>query len=334
MNIRLNLLAAMVLIFTTPPVLTAQGGIHLLVVSGLSGEESFASTFETTAGTLIDVARDRWKLPDGSVIWLGERCVDAPPTVSAIATRETIASAFDTLAARSQPGDVVMVVLVGHGSGEGEGTRLSIAGPDPVVADYQRWLAGLFGRTVVFVNTASASGDVLPILSGPDRVVITSTRSATERNATIFAQHFVHGIASDEADANKDGTLTLLEAYDYARRAVDEAYTSAGRLLTEHAQLDDNGDREGTADVTLPLARDGQLAARLVLGTRSAPTDPRVTALLEQRRDLESAVEALRLRRDAMSAADYADEMERLLVAIAEHTRDIRALGQAGGGEP
>lgn len=332
MSRRTAWLALGVLALGAPVLVAAQGGMHLLVVSGLSGEASFASTFETTAGTLIDVARARWKLPEGSSIWLGERCEGAPPTVSGVATRDRIAAAFDSLASRSRPGDVVMVLLLGHGSGEGEGTRLSIAGPDPVATDYRRWVAGLFGRTVVFINAASASGDFLPILSGPERVVITSTRSATERNATVFAQHLVHGIASDEADANKDGTLTLLEAYDYARRAVDEAYTSTGRLLTEHAQLDDDGDREGTADVTLPLARDGQLAARLSLGTRSTPTDPRVTTLLAERHDLEARVEALRLRREVMSATDYADEMERLLVAIAEHTRDIRALEQSGGG--
>lgn len=311
---------------------TGQETIHLLVISGLSGERSFATSFATSAGTLLGTARTRWQVPAAQATWLAESAEAGDARdVRGLATREGIAAAFDTITARSAAGDLVLVVLIGHGSGEGPDSRLSVPGPDPTAADYRRWLDRLAGRRVAFVNGASASGDFLPVLSAPDRVVITATRSATERNATTFLTHFVHGIASDEADANRDGQLTLLEAYDYARRAVDEAYTADNRLLTEHAQLDDVGDGTGTADTSVPEATDGRVAARIILGARAAPVSPRVATLLAERRALEGEVEALRRTRDRYETDAYAEALEALLVAIAERTQAIRAIE---GGAP
>jgi hypothetical protein len=313
----------------------AQDAIHLLVVTGLSGERSFATSFGTAATTLLTTARNRWEVPTDQAIWLAESIAAGDSgEVRGIATREAIAAAVDSIVARSAEGDVVLVVLIGHGSGEGAESRLSLPGPDPTAAEYGRWLDRLVGRRVAIINGASASGDFLAVLSAPGRVVITATRSATERNATTFMRHFTHGIASGEADANRDGQLTLLEAYDYARRSVDEAYTADSRLLTEHAQLDDDGDGNGTADTSVPEATDGRVAARIVLGARAAPVSPRVAVLLAERRALEGEVEALRRTRDRHEADAYADALEALLVAIAERTQAIRALEAEAGGAP
>ncbi len=313
----------------------AQDAMHLLVVTGLSGERSFATSFNTSASTLLTTARTRWDVAPTQAIWLAES-IEAGDSgeVRGVATREAIAAAVDSLARQSAEGDIVLVVLIGHGSGEGAESRLSVPGPDPTAAEYGRWLDLLAGRRVAIINGASASGDFLPVLAAPGRVVITATRSATERNATTFMTHFTHGIASDEADANRDGQLTLLEAYDYARRAVDEAYTADSRLLTEHAQLDDDGDGKGTSDTSVPEASDGRVAARIVLGARAAPVSPQVAALLAERRALEGEVEALRRTRDRYDAESYADALETLLVAIAERTQAIRALEARAGGAP
>ena len=330
-----RLLLLMGLLCAAAPRASAQEAIHLLVVTGLSGERSFAASFGTAATTLLATAQNRWEVPARHTTWLAES-LDAGEVgeVRGVATREAISAAFDSLVAQSAVGDVVLVVLIGHGSGEGAESRLSVPGPDPTAADYRRWLDRLTGRRVALVNAASASGDFLQVLAAEERVVITATRSATERNATTFMTHFAHGIASGEADANRDGQLTLLEAYDYARRAVDEAYTADGRLLTEHAQLDDDGDGKGTADTSVPEASDGRVAARIVLGARAAPVSPQVAVLLAERRALEGDVEALRRTRDRYDAESYADALEDLLVAIAERTQAIRVLEARTGGEP
>lgn len=309
-----------------PTLLRAQdGNLHVLVITGLSGEPSFAASFTTAGGALIEAACDLWGVSDSSVVWLAEDPSRDRDRIGGRATRGAIDTALAQIAARSKRGDVVAVILIGHGSSQGADSRLSIPGADPTAADYSRWLDRFTGRTVVAVVAASGSGDFLPVLARPGRIVITATRSATERNESLFASRFAHGLASLEADADKDGRVSVLEAFGYAQREVAAAYQADGRLQTEHAQLDDDGDGRGTATPGRDGVTDGALARRVTFGRSAASNDPRVAALLEERRNLETQVEELRRRKDSMTESAYLAELERLLVAIAERTQAIRA---------
>jgi hypothetical protein len=285
---------------------------HVLVVTGLGGEPAYRAAFLDVATRLHGIATTQWNVPDSNVIVLTG---DASPDTKRIqgrSTREAVGNAFLTIARRARPGDVVTVFLHGHGSGQGAESRVNLPGPDPTAAEFAAWIGGFAQQTVVFVNAASASGDFARVLAGPRRLVLTSTRSAVERNETRFASHFVRGLESLEADANKDGRVTVLEAFDYARRAVEREYEQGNRLLTEHAVLSDSS-----------------LAATVTFGVRRAAADPRVAALVAERQALEEQVAALRARKASMAEAAYEAELERLLVAIAEKSAAIRAAGGA-----
>ena len=51
------------------------------------------------------------------------------------------------------------VVLIGHGSGQGDASRFNLPGPDLTAADFARLLAPLARQQVAFVNASSASVD-------------------------------------------------------------------------------------------------------------------------------------------------------------------------------
>jgi hypothetical protein len=225
-------------------------------------------------------------------------------------TRENIGSAFVALSRRVQPGDVLLVLLFGHGSGEGPQSKVNLPGPDATAAEYAAWLAPFAAQQVVFVNAATGSGDFVPVLAGPGRVVITATRSAMEKNDSEFLQHFTRALGSDDADADKDGRLSVQEAFRFARTEVAKSYERTNRMLTEHAVVSDS------------LA-----AARITFGRRAASADPRIAALIAERQALESQVAALRARKASMEAAAYEAELERLLLAIAEKSQAIKAAG-------
>src|SRR6185312_1167925 len=53
-------------------------------------------------------------------------------------------------------------------------------------------------------------------------------------------------IADPRADLDKDGQVSLLEAFLTASGGVQEYYRTHSQLATEHALLDDNGDKLGT----------------------------------------------------------------------------------------
>jgi len=278
----------------------------VLLVTGLSGEPRFATGFHTAASALYDAAQARWGVPDSSLIYLAEDPVQDPKRIRGRATRDNLAAAFGELARRSAPGDVVLIVLIGHGSGQGADSRLSLPGPDATAADFAGWLRPLAGRTTVLVNAASGSGDFLPALADSSRVVVTATRTAFERNETTFAGHFARGLSSGEADADKDGRVTVLEAFQFAKREVARGYEARNLLLTEHAQLSDSA-----------------LARSVAFGTLPIPADPRVAALYAERRALEGQVDALRRRKGSLDSLAYEGELERLLLEIARKTAAI-----------
>ncbi len=299
---------------------------HLLVVAGAGGEPRYTAEFHAAARAIADAARGRFGVPDSNVVYLGEDAAPGPGRPAARATGENVRRALAGAAARARPGDQVWVVLVGHGSGQGEQSRFNLLGPDMTAADFRRALAPLAAQRVAFVNAASASGDFARVLAGRNRAVVTATKSALERNETTFARHFAAALAAPGADVDKDGGVSLLEAFAYARREVARAYEQDNRLLTEHAQLDDDGDGAASGEPG-PRARDGALAAAIALrpASRLAAADPRVARLVAERADLEARVAALRRGKDAMPQPAYERELERLLVELARTGQAIRA---------
>lgn len=313
---------ALLLAAATPQ--SAVPNTHVLLVTGLSGEPRFATAFHAAAASLFDAAKARWVGSDSSLIYLAEDPAQDPARITGRATREGVASAIARLGARSAPGDVVLIVLMGHGSGEGADSRLSLPGPDATVADFATWLGPLAGRVVVLVNTASGSGDFVAALSAKDRVVITANRTALERNETTFGAYFANALISEAADADRDGRVTLLEAFEYARREVAKGYESRSLLATEHPMLDDDGDGKGTATPGA-VKGDGALSRTVAFGITAMPTDPKVAGLVAERRALEAQVDALRRKKGGMDSTAYERELERLLVEIATRSAAIRA---------
>ena len=303
-------LSAALALSGTPRALSAQAGgaTRVLLVTGLSGEPRFATGFHAAASALYDAAQWHWGVPDSSLIYLAENPARDPKRIRGHATRDNLAAALGELARRSVPGDLVLVVLIGHGSSQGADSRLSLPGPDATAGDFAGWLKPLGGRLTVLVNAASGSGDFLPVLADSSRVVVTATKTAFERNETTFAEPFARGLGSGAADADKDGRVTLLEAFQFAKREVARGYEARNVLLTEHAQLSDSA-----------------LARSVAFGTQPVPADPAVAALYAERRALEAQVDALRRRKGGLDSLAYERELERLLLELAGKSAAIRA---------
>jgi hypothetical protein len=311
------------------PLASSLAQTRLVIISGLAGEPKYVASFYAWSASLVEAARSRYGIADSNITWLAEDPAKAPGRIAGKSTKESVERTLDGLAARMRAGEQLVLVLVGHGSTQGDGVRLTLPGPDLSAADLARLLAKHGSRRVAVIVAASSSGDFVSALSGPGRVIITATKSGFERNESIFGAHFVAALAGDGADADKDSRVSLLEAFTYATREVRRIYEQENRLLTEHALLDDNGDHSGSAE---PGARggDGGLARSFFLtgaaSATAASSDPRAAALRKEKEELESKIEALKGRKDAMEAKAYEAELERLLVELAATTRALRAL--------
>jgi hypothetical protein len=308
----------------------AQDTTHLLILSGLDADAEHGDRFFAWASALVETARTRFQSPPERIVYLADKPDRAPDLIAGRATRDAIEQAFADLAGRAAPTDVVFIVLFGHGTSDGRDARFNLPGPDMSAADFRRLLDTLRAERVVFVNTTSASGDFVKALSGPRRTILTATRTAAERFDTQFGGFFVEAFASDEADANKDRRVSVLEAFGYARSQVQRSFEQAGFLQTEHALLDDDGDGEGTQEpeATKP---DGRASASLYLGipplttASGAPiTDPAIQGLYQERVELERRIQELAAIKDQMPPEKYEAELERLGTDLALKNREIR----------
>lgn len=281
---------------------------HVLVAAGLSGDPTFKTRFGAAVRAVREAATNRWGVADSNITVLTEDST----TYNGRSTRENLAAAFVGMSRRVQPGDIVLVLLMGHGSGEGPGSKVNLPGPDATAAEYATWLAPFSKQQVVFVNAATGSGDFVPVLAAPGRVVVTATRSAVEKNDAEFLKFFTQALTTDDADSNKDGRLSVFEAFRFAQTEVQKSYEAGNRMLTEHAVLSDS-----------------VVATRVSFGRQAVSNDPRITALIAERQQLESQVASLRSRKSQMESTTYDAELEKLLLAIAEKSAAIKA---AGGG--
>jgi len=171
---------------------------------------------------------------------------------------------------------------------------------------------------VAFINTSSSSGAFLPASASPGRVVVTATKTGGERNETQFPEFFVEAFNDAAADRDRNGHVSVLEAFEYAKAKVTQAFQQKGLLLTEHAAMDDGGDGLA-ATIFLGIGRaDGALAVDT--------SDPEMKALVDERDALDREIAALKLKKTAMDEAQYDGQMERLLTDLALKTKAIRDL--------
>ncbi len=210
----------------------------LIVVSGIGGEAVYSETFSKWSKTLMSAAQTRMGMPREQLVYLAETDTD---DADGISHKSAVNAAIDELAARASAGDTIFLFLIGHGTAHGDRFLFNLPGPDISASELDGMLQPHGDLRWVIVNGAPSSGPFIQALSAPTRVVVTATASAAERYHTLFPEYFIAAYAETGADSDKNGRVSTLEAFDFAKREVARNYTDKGTLLSEHAMLDDSG---------------------------------------------------------------------------------------------
>jgi hypothetical protein len=291
-----------------------------LIVAGASGGPEYVAQYERWTSDLSTSLIENLKFDPALVTVLSD--ASRPSSASSAANvRRAIAST----ASRMTRDDLLLIVLIGHGTFDGTDAKFNLVGRDLESTEWSDLLRQLPGRLVI-VNTAAASFPFLERLAGPRRIVVTATDTAAQRFDTIFPEYFIQSIADVAADLDKNGRISVWEAFAAASASVRRHYQQRGQLSTERALLDDNGDGVGN-EFSSPRD-DGSLASRTYLDESlpgAAPTDEVMLKLLQRKAMLEAEVDDLKIRRAFLSAAEYAREFERIMIDLAQVSHDIRA---------
>jgi hypothetical protein len=278
----------------------AAAATHTVVIAGLGGEPQYEQRFREQATAISTAAKKAAKDPSHVLLLLGDR-----------ATADSVRRELQALAKRVSAEDDATIVLIGHGSFDGEEYRFNLPGPDLTARELGALFDQLPARDQLIVNATSASGAALERWQAPQRVIITATKNGGERTATRFAEHWAQAVSTDAADVDKDQVVTAMEAYEYAARQVAAAFKSDASLATEHSRL------EGEKPERFAVAHLG--------GVAGVSSDPEVAGLLSQRRGIEQDLVAVKGRKESLPENEYYDQLEGVLVRLAMLQREIDA---------
>lgn len=288
-----------------------------VIINGAGGEPAYAKQFAEWTKELNSILSQRYGFTSTQIKVLSEQT----------ATAEEVKRTFGVLKSDLDANNVLFVFLIGHGSFDGKESKFNLVGPDLSATDYNQLLAALPTRRIVVFNMSSASGEFVKSLSAKGRIIVTATRNGQETNATRFPGFFIAALSATDGDTDQDGHVSVLEAFVYANRLTEEFYKRAGRLATEHALLDDNGDGVGREKAE---AGEGLLARATYLDSLSvdeAAANAATGKLMKERARLEGEIEQLLPRKLLMPEAEYEAALERLFIELAKVNRSIKQAG-------
>jgi hypothetical protein len=306
------------LVATSPAVAADR---YALVVSGAPGGAAYAATYQKWEQQLTAALRDRLGFSPNRIEVLSGTAVEADRS----STRAHVERAVAHLKSVTHGDDLVLVVLIGHGTADGGTAKFNLPGPDLTSIDWAALLRELPGR-LVFIDTTAASAPFLADLSARGRIVITATESTAERYDTVFPAELIAALTDPAADLDKNGRVSVWELFQFVNRRVARHFDEQGLLATEHALIDDNGDGIG-ADAAAQSPSDGALARATYLERDRAEEtgDATMTALVAKRRALEEKAEVLRQKRPTVAPEAWEREYEQLMIELARVSHRIRA---------
>lgn len=321
------------------------------ILCGAGGEARYQEQFREWGLGLRTALTETLGIAPRRVHLLMEKLpqADVPLPPGAIPTTlESIQQLFDDLAQSVSNEDDLYLYIIGHGSYLKRISKLHLPGPDISAETFGTLLDRIPARRHIILNSTASSAGFINILSGPNRVICTATKSVDEFNATEYMEYFIEGLREGAADRNYDERITFLEACEYAAEITATWYRGEGLIATEHAILDDNGDGLGSR---LPIADavedlfpedlkeanlalfDGNLASRCFLKDLIfPPTVPEslVTAYLAA---LDEAA-VLKKQKPVMDPDTYYTQLETIMLRAARTNREIHTLTAAADTQP
>jgi uncharacterized caspase-like protein len=285
-----------------------------LTIAGLGGEPDYEQRFAMLA-TEID-----------SILKAAGADARIETLKGPAATRENVRGMMEKIAHEITPQDAFVVMLIGHGSFDGVDYRIDLPGPDLSAAELAALLDRVPAARQLVVNMTSSSGGAIEVLRKANRVLITATKTGTERNATVFARYWVESLRDPAADVDKNETISALEAFHYAQHKTTEYYDSQKRLATEHSMLEDTGKGPGVRSPS-PDNSQGLRAAQFPLvrlgAAKSLIDNPEKRKLLDKKESLERQIDELKYAKAAMAADEYRKQLTAMLLELARTQEEL-----------
>ena len=296
-------------------IIRAHAASYYLTVSGLGGDTDYESQFA------------KWSADLDRNLKLNSKNARVETLSGAAVTKTHVRELMALWAAQIQPDDSFALFLIGHGNFDGSDYKFNVPGPDITGGDLRSWLGGIKATRQLVVDMTSCSGAVMPLLAAKGRIVITATKSGTEKNSPVFPRYFIEAFHDSAADTDKDGAISALEAFRYTQQKVNAYFITEKLIASEHALFSDNGSTAGVREPGIQN-QNGLLAGAFPLlrssSERTLATDaPAKQKYIRHKDDLEAKIDRLKYEKSNLAEADYKQQLNALLLDLARTQAEI-----------
>jgi len=298
---------------------------YALIITGAAASQEIKGRFWQWSASLHDILSRDYGYTKDTITLLFDDGGDEQLTdfrIDGSSRRQDIEATISRLSEQLEAGDQLSIILIGHGSSTDDAAKFNIVGPDITGNEFAALLQGFNQQDLVIINGISAGYEFSTALSARGRVVLSATRTRAERYDPMFPQFFIEALESRAGDRDKNARVSVLETYLYASQSVLAWYSDQGRLPTERAVLDDNGDAVFSLEPASG-AGDGSLAeiAYFDLSNGSEiKQSPQALQLHTQMQEIERSIFLLRGQKTNYLEEDYWQQLEALLIDLARTT--------------
>lgn len=251
-----------------------------VIVSGSSGDARHARWFWNSSTWIYRVLKEKYGYEDENIYYLYEEPTRAARqeededknrkvVIDGKATLGNFRKILEHLEGIVAEGDRLFFFMIGHAGFHNGDSWHDLVGEDLSGAEFGRRLDRLKTKNIVAVFSPCQTEGFILKAGKPGRVILTSTRR-NENNCAGVAEAAIRGLEDSKYDLDKDGRLSLYEAYESVVQEQVDWYRSHGLRQSEHALIDDNGDARGSYLPDEPDRGDGETAKGVFLGNNGS----------------------------------------------------------------
>ncbi len=158
-----------------------------------------------------------------------------------ISNAENLKETIKILAAAVQPEDRFIFYYVGQANIVAGKLRLNLPGEDITHEQLAEWINRIRASSMLLVLDCPGAGLAVKAMTGQGRIIIGAC-TAEQHYSTRFSEYFVPSLFDSKSDTDSDGKVSLLEAFTFASKQLDDWYFRQLLLKTETPVLEDNAD--------------------------------------------------------------------------------------------
>src|SRR5262249_2639960 len=158
---------------------SAPAATYVLTVAGLGGEPDYEQRFTALAADTDKIFKTGQ----------ADRIVET--LKGADATRAKVEAALNKIAGQAKQPDALVLMMIGHGTFDGQEYKFNLPGPDISAPELAVLLNRIPAGRQLVVDMTSCSGGAVTALKKDNRTIITATKNGNEKNATVFARYWV-----------------------------------------------------------------------------------------------------------------------------------------------